>query len=275
MENVKLPNLFLLGPAKTATTSLAYWLSQHNNIFVSEPKETLYFEFEYDRGVNYYLHKYFRHQNGEQVVVDGRPMHLVVGYCAERIKETCPNAKFVVVLRHPVGRAYSDWGNWQRMRPGRAHKTFHKAIRYNIENFSPEKFDLEGNYVPFCDSKGGSYVPTYLEASLYGRMLRRYIDIFGMDKFLILDFDDVTQYPQTAINQICYFMGIDDQKISDIGERNMMNINHARPTIQGIIAGMSRKQTYYTERMLSLFESDRKVLLKYCDDVDFTKEWEL
>lgn len=269
---IKLPNLFLLGPAKTATTSLAYWLGQNKNIFVSEPKETLYFEFEYDRGVNFYLHKYFRHQNGEQVVVDGRPMNLTVGYCAQRIFDTCPDAKFVIVLRHPLERAYSDWGNWARMRPGRAEPNFREAIENNLLNYNPDLFNLEGNYVPFCDSKGGHYKQTYIEASMYWHQISRYYPFFYDDRFLFLNFDEVIFDSQKVVDKICMFMGIDNATIIDPSETNMVYKTHKRPKLKKIKSLLTDCQN---QALSYMFKKDAEMMLKHSPDLEFIKKWDL
>ena len=42
-ESGKIPNLFIVGAPKCGTTSLHYWLSQHPEIFMSDPKEPFYF----------------------------------------------------------------------------------------------------------------------------------------------------------------------------------------------------------------------------------------
>lgn len=267
----KLPNLFLLGPAKTATTSTAYYLSQHNDIFVSDPKETLFFEREYENGIEFYLNKYHRHQNGESVVVDGRPMNFVIDYVAERIFEVNPEAKFVVALRHPLKRAYSDWQNWARMRPGRAPKTFEKAISSNIESFRYNKFELEGDYIPFCDSRGGSYIPTYIEASLYGHHLMRFFDLFDRKKFLLLDFDEVVSRPQRAMNKVFQHCEVRQFNLYDVSERNMTPKKHKSVIDIGEIkAQLSKKQI---EFLSIIFNYDMN-LLSQIKGIDFVKNWE-
>ena len=45
------PNFFFVGAPKCGTTSIAYYLSQHPNIFISNPKEPHFFEEEIPRGI--------------------------------------------------------------------------------------------------------------------------------------------------------------------------------------------------------------------------------
>ena len=63
---MKLPNFFLIGTAKAGTTSVHYYLSQHPDVLMSDPKEPLFFQIEYERGLDYYLSTYFRNYAGQK-----------------------------------------------------------------------------------------------------------------------------------------------------------------------------------------------------------------
>ena len=54
------PSFFLLGAARSGTTSLHYYLDQHPDIFMSDPKEPFYFESdsEYSAGPPFYFNAY-------------------------------------------------------------------------------------------------------------------------------------------------------------------------------------------------------------------------
>jgi hypothetical protein len=53
----KIPNLFIVGAPKCGTTSLHYWLSQHPEIFMSEPKEPKFFCTDFHRKADNSHHK--------------------------------------------------------------------------------------------------------------------------------------------------------------------------------------------------------------------------
>ena len=48
MSDKRKPNFFILGAPKCGTTSVAYWLRDHDNVFVSDPKEPHYFNTDSD-----------------------------------------------------------------------------------------------------------------------------------------------------------------------------------------------------------------------------------
>jgi hypothetical protein len=95
-EQQRLPSFFILGAAKCGTTSLHGYFGQHPEICVSEPKEPLYFESEYERGVSYYFNRYFGHWSGEPIVGDARHRNLYLPYVPDRIFRYNPSARLIV-----------------------------------------------------------------------------------------------------------------------------------------------------------------------------------
>ena len=59
------PTFFLLGASKAGTTSLHYYLAQHPDILMSDPKEPAFFRLEYERGPDWYWRTYFRRYAGQ------------------------------------------------------------------------------------------------------------------------------------------------------------------------------------------------------------------
>ena len=93
---------FVLGAAKCGTTSLYYYLNQHPDILMSTPKETLFFEKEYHKGVEYFLNKHFPNYKGEAFLGEGRHRNLYLPYVPERIAASYSDAKLIVILRKGV-----------------------------------------------------------------------------------------------------------------------------------------------------------------------------
>jgi len=112
-EHYRYPSVFVLGAAKSSTTSLHVCLDQHPNVFMSRPKEPLFFEAEYVRGAEFYFNKYFRGWRGEAVVGESRHRNLYLPYVAARIARYNPGAKLIVLLRNPAERAVSHWWHWR------------------------------------------------------------------------------------------------------------------------------------------------------------------
>jgi hypothetical protein len=107
------PNLFIIGAPKCGTTSLWRYLSSHPNIFMADPKEPHYFNFDHAyRGVGGLLGKKWDWDGYLSCFSAASVEHTAVGeasvwylYSREaipRIRHECPDAKLIVMLRNPV-----------------------------------------------------------------------------------------------------------------------------------------------------------------------------
>jgi hypothetical protein len=216
--------VFILGAAKSGTTSLHYYLSQHPDICMSEPKEPFFFEAEYERGKQYYLNKYFPHWRGEPVIGEARHRNLYLPYIPMRIKEMFPNAKLLIILRNPVDRAYSDWWHWYSQKVERL--PFQEAIRNNFLRIEKgphfqREHEIE-EYKRTLDRRNG-YSPftTYIDSGYYDEQIRRYLDIFGQKKIKIIFFEDLTISPELVLKDIFHFLTLEDAHIQDLQKQNI------------------------------------------------------
>jgi len=134
----KLPNFFIVGAAKSGTTSLYHHLCQHLDVFMSPVKEPHYFSrdvgvrsFKADdtksifanlRGYidfilksRFYIlnfEKYkrlFSNVKNEKAIGEASVSYLVSKVAAEEIYKFNPDAKIIIILRNPVKRAFSHW----------------------------------------------------------------------------------------------------------------------------------------------------------------------
>ncbi len=106
------PSFFVVGAAKSGTTSLHVYLDQHPDIFMSKPKEPFFFEAEYDRGPEYYYRRYFGGWDGQREVGESRHRNLYFPYIPARIHQYNPEALILAILRNPAERAISHWWHW-------------------------------------------------------------------------------------------------------------------------------------------------------------------
>ncbi|MEQ1486826.1 hypothetical protein [Methyloglobulus sp.] len=100
-QKARLPNLFLVGAMKSATTSLHNYLDLHPEIFMTKDlwKEPGYFvkEINFGKGIDWYL-DLFKDAKNEKFLGESS-----VGYtrspnypgAPERIHDFCPNAKII------------------------------------------------------------------------------------------------------------------------------------------------------------------------------------
>jgi hypothetical protein len=80
------PTFLILGGAKCGTSSIRYYMDQHPEVFFSTPKEPIFFEAEYERGLDFYWQKYFQGWNGECAVGEARVYNLYLPYVVDHIR---------------------------------------------------------------------------------------------------------------------------------------------------------------------------------------------
>ncbi len=201
---------YIIGEARSGTTSLFHWLSKHEEVCHSVPKEPMYFETEYHYDKASIIKKYFpRIQSSHKVLLSARPQSSFLQFVAPRIKETSPDAKIIYLLRDPIQRVYSWWSFFARMRPGREHTDFTIAMQIAIKNYHRgEFFSLEGDYVPYLDKKGGCYKPMYIQSGLYYQNYMRYKVLFGSKNIHIITFDDLVNNSRSAFRGTLNFLDL-------------------------------------------------------------------
>lgn len=183
-----------IGAPRCGTSWIANVLRSHSDICISEPKEVRYFNrYEmpvgrlkgnlnknYDQDISWYL-KRFSHAKDGQLCGEISPVYLSDEAAPAAIKEKYPDVKLIVCLRNPVNQVFSFY----KMHSGNAI----------IEPMSFEQA-LEQE-------------PLYIETSLYGKHLARYLQHFDKDKILFLVFEELIAEPTRELNRIFKFLDVD------------------------------------------------------------------
>ena len=158
------PNFFVLGAAKSGTTTLHGLLTAHPRIFVTKEKEPRFFDDDtyYTRGLDRYLRDHFRGAAGFQARGEATPTYLASGRKArDRIRRDLgKDLRFLVILRDPVKRAWSHY--------------LHQRC-YRVET---ESFELALELEPRRLSAGGPGLTTHFRHGLYARQLRVWFETF-------------------------------------------------------------------------------------------------
>lgn len=220
------PTFFILGTSKAGTTSLHHYLAQHPDILMSDPKEPPYFRLEYERGAEYYWRTYYRRWSGQRQVGDGSPQNLYLPFVAPRIAASAPDAKLVVLCRHPVDRAVSAW--WHNSRAGLEPLSFDDAVERNLQRlergptFSDE---AEASIYSEVNRKEGNAglqraFGFYVEPGYYAAAIDRYAALFGRDRLLVLFFEDLARDPGAVTDEVVRFLGLEPHPIRDLAPQN-------------------------------------------------------
>jgi len=204
---VKKPNFFIIGAPKCGTTSLASWLSEHPNIYISPIKEPMFFCPENDphrARSNMSDYEYlFRHAGEQHIAVgEASTFYLLSQTAVTNIENTYSKARYIIMLRNPINMAYS-WHE-QNVSMGSEHVTdFESAWR-----LSPERR---------CGRKTAFWIPypqklDYMKMCSLGAHLERFFKIIPRDRALVLILDDIKQDARREYFKVLKFLGVPDDE---------------------------------------------------------------
>ena len=191
------PNFLVIGAAKGGTTSLHHYLRQHPEIYLTPVKETNFFWAEArqeGRRTPQTLADYerlFDDARGAKAVGEVSPRYLNSAGAAERIRETLPEVRIVVSLRHPAERAWSDYLG--RVRILRESGSFEEAMQPG---------------------------QTCREWGFYFPRLKRYFDLFDRQRIHVILHDDLTRDTGAVLRGLFTFLGVDANARIDTATRH-------------------------------------------------------
>jgi len=201
-EKLIAPNFFVAGVAKSGTTLMYEYLRQHPEIYMSQLKEPRYFQ---------YANQLIDPQDPVNVNTKtewGDYLSLfqdagtakAIGECSDYfstgsmalISEKVPDAKFIVILRDPVERAYSHFlfSKLNGYEPSSA--TFSEAIRV------PE-VKLQSGWIRHR---------RYIEIGLYGSHLTKFLNSFDRNRIKLFLFEEFVKDPLKTMQKVYEFLGL-------------------------------------------------------------------
>ena len=184
----RLPNLLCLGVEKCGTTFLNAAFADSADVLTPRKKELFYFNNYYNKGVDWYLSWYdFESKPGARYVADITPSYFRLAKDLGRISELLPGARVIMVLRHPVYRAFSHY----------VHRIRHKAPRLEAYGHSfADVLDRKDRYRLLCPK--------------YGWHLRQILKFFPREDILLLTYEQDILDPLSAQHKLADFLDLAD-----------------------------------------------------------------
>jgi Sulfotransferase domain len=179
-----LPTFLGIGVPRAGTTWLHTLLSGHPEAYLpTRRKEVRFFDRHFDRGLEWY-EGFFSPPEGTDgygAIGEISPQYLYGEHCPARIASALPSAKLLVMLRHPVDRAYSQYG------------------------FLLQRRNYRGSFEDFLSTR-----PRALEMGRYSTYLRRYLDLFDRRQILPVVFEEAVPGGDTVRHELAAFLGISE-----------------------------------------------------------------
>lgn len=191
----RLPNLFIIGAMKSATSSLHDYLDRHPRLFMSRFKEPQFFAphrtpqgYRWGQGQpapepgDGWYFRLFDHAGdvdyaGESSTAYTRRPR--IEGAAERIHAHCPDARLIYVMRDPVERSISHY-------------------RYNVAN------RIEGRPILTALRRD----PVYVDHSRYDLQLEPYLRTFGRERLFLVAMERLLAEPGEVTRELCRWLGI-------------------------------------------------------------------
>ena len=238
------PDYLLIGTKRGGTTSMARWLLDHPDVrglypAVERRKGAYFFDVNYDKGYPWYRSHFpvqavhalrGRVRGTRQLIGDATPYYLHHPHAPARAKRHVPDAKIIVLLRHPVDRAIGHWA--ERTRNGVETLDFIEALHAENDRLLGEEQRLidDPTAVSFAHQHW-----SYVDQGRYARGLRRWFDSFPAEQILVLRSEDLYADPATIYGQTLDFLGLDEHLPADFAAWNMKPKDPIEPEAQRFI----------------------------------------
>ena len=212
--------LFIVGAPKAGTTSLYHYLSEHPEVFMSREKETDFFSNEELKELSsYYKSKsvasldayklQFEGATDAKILGEGSVSYLYYPKVPVKIKEYNPSSKIIIMLRHPVDRAYSHYLMDYRM----------GLIDVSFEEVMNGK-GIEANKV---------FYQQCIELGFYYAQVKRYLDVFGTSNVHLIEYESFKSNTSEEMQKVFEFIDIDlifSPNINKVHNRFLMPSNN-------------------------------------------------
>jgi|GEM_PF-3693811 len=226
MNDKDFPNLYIIGTAKAATTSLANYLKGHPDIFLSEMKEPHFWAegFPTPRlGILRCVKEISKYRAlyaggvGCKYRVDASTSYLCSKNAPIGIGKVS-GVKIIVILRDPVDRYISHYRN-----------DFSDSV---------EKRSLMEVIADELKTEVSSY--SFFDYGLYAKHLKRWLESLDSQSIMCVDFDELANSSEATLSRLYDFIGLADYLNVGLPQNNSAYVPTNRVTAFLMRMGMLR-----------------------------------
>jgi hypothetical protein len=178
-----LPSFLGLGANRSGSTWLDSLLRRHPRVYLpTRRKELHYFDQHYGRGTRWYEAHFPSPEEAASYDQIGEitPKYIYDPEVPARIEQLLPDCRFLIILRNPADRAYSQY----------------KAL--------VQHFGVRQSFAKQLQSQ-----PELFERGLYARQIERYFERFPREHFQILFFEHAVRSPEETCRKLAEFLSLD------------------------------------------------------------------
>jgi hypothetical protein len=204
----RFPDFYILGAPKAGTSSLARYLDERDDIFVSKPKEPRYFADDFsDRPIKddqAYL-DLFRDAPDGALLGEATTDYLVSKVAVDRILEVRPDARFIVMLRNPLEMVVAMHAQ--------ERKNGYETIALPDEAWAAIGPRKAGQDLPsLCNEPKRLF---YDDRCRLGEQIQRIRAKVAPERLMIIFMDDFSQRTEQVYRDTEAFLGVEDDGRTD------------------------------------------------------------
>lgn len=198
------PNFFIVGAAKSGTTSMLRYLGQHPDIAMPQRREPVFFGRDLashgkkTATLDDYL-EIFSDCGPEKIVGEKTVWYLYSKDAADEIKAFDKNAKILIMLRNPVDMVHSL--HHQFLTTGNEDvRSFDDALALTDERASGRALPKTAHFPEGL---------LYTRIPLYSEQVQRYLRAFGSDQVQVITFDEFCRSTADTFAKTLRFLEVD------------------------------------------------------------------
>jgi hypothetical protein len=254
---MKKPNFFIVGAPRCGTTALHTYLKDHPQIFLSTPKEPIYFSTGALRGDERALEEYLRLFAGApaaaRAIGESSTTYIFVDGALQALHQFAPDARLTVMVRNPV----------DQLKSLHAHNYFTgtedvidirqawelQAVRQRGEQISKRSRDNHCALAAFLQ---------YDDACSHGRNIVRAQQIFPAEQLQVIVFDDLRAHAPDVYAETLKHIGVPHDGRTDFSKVNETRYIAPNHGVAKAIASFSSKPIKKLAQVLGLRHKNLK-----------------
>lgn len=229
----------------------------HPDVLQPKTKEIHYYDLDFHRGEPWYRAHFplrkrmdtLREESRTAVLTgESSPYYFSHPQCPSKIKSHIPEARFIVLLRNPIERAYSHFQHNCRL--GWETLSFEKALEAEEERICEDR----RLFKELHDHKGHQFGKfSYRERGKYVESLKRWYALFPPNQFLIIESSRFFGAPEETLASVNTFLGLKD---FNYGITLKSNAGEYSPIEDGLRDKLSRYFDPFNQQLYNLIGQD-------------------